>query len=258
MSGRIASGSSSYKFDFDEQTEVTLDAAGAAATPTTATSTCIPIQPRRRTCRRRKSSGAGGSFGFGVFTVQNTPATLVSSPASQTATAGATVTLTADVTGSPNEFQWYRNGRPLPEASYYKGATKAVLTITGVTPADQGTYQLRWTNPISGAGQTAPATLTVTGNFVRWTEASPITPVGAEVIAGEVVTNATSFVLKTGGGSAFDKVDDVGNSTGDGLFFRYENVTGDFDKQVRLVSLSHPPGSNGDGGPVCPRRFASA
>lgn len=242
LSGRIASGSSSYKFDFDEQTEVTLDAVGAGNSYTYDGNVNVypdPTSPAN--VQKAEVLWAGGSFGFGVFTVQNTPATLVSSPASQTATAGATVTLTADVTGSPNEFQWYRNGRPLPDASYYKGATKAVLTITGVTPADQGTYQLRWTNPISGAGQTTPATLTVSGNFVRWTEASPITPVGAEVIAGEVVTNATSFVLKTGGGSAFDKVDDVGNSTGDGLFFRYENVTGDFDKQVRLVSLSTDP-----------------
>jgi regulation of enolase protein 1 (concanavalin A-like superfamily) len=243
LSGRIASGASSYKFDFDEQTEVTLDAVGTGNSYTYDANVSVYADPTSpANVQKAEVLWAGGSFGFGVFTVQNTPAVLVASPGNQSVTAGSTVTLTADVTGSPNEFQWYRNGRPLPEASYYKGATKASLTITGVTPADQGSYQLRWTNPISGAGQTVAATLTVSGTFVRWTEAASITPVGAEVIDGEVVTNATSFVLRTGGGPAFDTVNpDNGDSTGDAAFFRYENVTGDFDKKVRLVGLSSDP-----------------
>lgn len=244
LSGRIASGNSSYKLDFDEQTEVTLDAVGTGNSYTYDANVNVYADPNSpANVQKAEILWSGGSFGFGVFTVQNTPATLVTSPASQTVAAGSTVTLTANVTGSPNDFRWYRNGRPLPEASYYKGATKMVLTITGVTPADAGTYQLKWTNPISGAGQTTAATLTVTGNFVRWagsTEIPARTP-DTSTFPGQVITNAASFTLEAGGLAAFDRVGEDGLSTGDTLFLRYEALTGDFDKRVRLISLTTDP-----------------
>src|SRR5688572_11382200 len=72
------------------------------------------------------------------------------------------------------------------------------------------------------------------------TEIPPRTP---ETFSREssVVENAGSFTLRAGGLGAFDGVDGSGFSTGDTLFFRYETVTGDFDKRVRLVSLTVDP-----------------
>lgn len=189
---------------------------------------------------------ANEAVGFGVFTVENTPATLVSSPTSQTVDAGSTAVLAADVTGSPNDFQWYRNGVPLPMTSYYQGARKMVLTIVGVTQADAGVYQLRWTNPLSGAGQTATATLTVNGEHIRWAGATDIA-IAADWLAapGELEEKAGSYVQKSTGFAAFDNEDPRGNLddvgypvNGDFGHFRYENVTGDFDKKVRVVGLS--------------------
>ncbi|MCC6231533.1 MAG: immunoglobulin domain-containing protein [Verrucomicrobiales bacterium] len=244
LSGRIASGQSSYRLDFDEQTEVTLDTVGTGNSYTYDANVNVYADPASpANLQKAEVLWSGGSFGFGVFTVQNVAATLVSSPTNQTVAAGTNVTLVADVTGSPNDFRWYRNGRPLPDAPYYVGAGKAALTIQGVTPADAGTYQLRWTNPISGAGQTATAVLTVTGSFVRWSDPVEIPARTAETttLEGVLTQGAASFTLEAGGLSAYDKVNDEGNSTGDTLFYRYERVTGDFDKRVRLVSLTTDP-----------------
>lgn len=244
LSGGIASGASSYKLEFDEQTEVTLDAVGVGNSYTYDGNVNVYADPTSpENVQKSEVLWSGGSFGFGVFTVQNTPATLVSSPTNQTVAAGATVTFAAEVTGSPNEFQWYHNGRPIPESAIYRGATKEVLTITGVTPVDAGSYQLRWTNPLSGAGQTETATLTVNGTFVRWTEAVeiPARTDSTTTLPGSVITNASSFTLEAGGLTAFDVTGEDGYSTGDTTFYRYETVTGDFDKKVRLISLTTDP-----------------
>lgn len=238
LSGRIASGRSSYKLDFDEQTEVTLNAVGTGNSYTYDGNVMVYRDPSSpATVQKAEVLWSGGSFGFGRFTVENTPARLVLSPTNQTVAAGATVTLVAQVEGSPNEYRWYRNGRPLPESAAYRGATKSTLTIHGATAKDWGSYELRWVNPISGPGKTQAANIVVNGSFVRWTEAAAIARVGEEAGASEITTNANSFTLQTFGGTAFDGVADNGDSTGDNLFFRYETVTGDFDKRVRLVKL---------------------
>lgn len=81
--------------------------------------------------------------------------TITTSPQSQTAAWGATVTLTVAATGSPAPtFQWYRNGQT------WASWTGASLTLTGVTPNDNGTYTAVATNS-AGSVTSAPATLTV-------------------------------------------------------------------------------------------------
>jgi hypothetical protein len=241
LNGSVASGKSAVKLDFDEDDEEIVDY--GATGHDYLYDPWIQVNPDKSAPANLGKSEvlvAFGSTGFGVFTVENVAATLVSSPANQTVVAGTDATLTADVTGSPNDFQWYRNGVPVPATAYYLGAKKVALKIVGVTPADAGSYQLKWTNPLSGAGETAAATLTVTGNFVRWTEAVDVV---ANVVdlplptPGEIVTNANSFTLKASGYGAFDKADAVG----DNGFYRYESVTGDFDKRVRLVNLKAEP-----------------
>lgn len=245
LSGSIASGNSSYKLDFNEVTEVTLDNPNTGNSYTYDGNVNVYADPTApANVQRSEVLWAGGSFGFGRFIVENVAATLVSSPTNQTVAAGATVTLAAQVTGSPNEFRWYRNGKPLPESPYYEGATKATLTIKGATATDAGTYQLRWTNPISGAGQTATATLTVNGSFVRWADPVEIPTRGDDTITqpGSLTQGANSFTLTAGGLAAYDSVNaDDGRTTGDTIYYRFEQVTGDFDKRVRLASLTVNP-----------------
>ena len=247
LDGTISSGKSSFKLNFLENDEVIDD-----QTPTGHDwlyDPWIEVHPDKTA---PANSGKAeilvsfGSAGFGVFTAENVAATLVSSPSDQTVAAGSDVTIAANVTGSPNDFQWFHNGVPVPTAPYYLGARKTVLNIKGVTPADAGTYQLKWTNPLSGAGQTATAKLTVTGSFVRWTANTDlvVNPTDYPLPSpGEVITNAASFTLRASGFAAFDKFDSTltNRAIGENGHFRYETVAGDFDKKVRVIGLATDP-----------------
>jgi len=239
LNGRIASGASSYQLDFNEVTEVTLDNPNTGNSYTYDANVTVYADPASPpNVQRAEVLWAGGSFGFGVFTVQNTPATLLGSPTNVTVAAGGAATFVANVTGSPNDFRWHRNGVPLPESAYYQGTDKLVLTITEVTAADAGSYQLKWTNPLSGAGETLAATLTVTGSHIRWVGAADIGTEARPMPApGEVISNNGTFTLRGGGYAAFDTAADQGDT----LFFRHEAVTGDFDRRVRLLSLTSDP-----------------
>ena len=67
------------------------------------------------------------------------------------------MTLQVAAAGStPMLFQWYFNGAPLP------GATNSSLTLSGVDPAQAGTYEAVVSNP-AGVAASQPATLTVAG-----------------------------------------------------------------------------------------------
>lgn len=184
---------------------------------------------------------AFGAYGFGVFTVQNTAASLVSSPSSTTAAAGSDVVLTAVVNGSPNDYTWYHNGAPISTSPIYQGTQKkAALKITSVSAADAGTYQLKWVNPITGAGQTAVATLTVTGFGVHLTAVDvlpEVAPTVTPAVGSTVGTGPDSFTVSGGGLKAFPSIADVDQS-GDVQQFAYESISGDFDKAVRLAGFS--------------------
>jgi len=74
-----------------------------------------------------------------------------------------------------------------------------------------------------------------------WTGATDVFPenVTPTPATGSVITNANSFILKAGGLAAFDRVDpETSLTTGDTSFFRFEDLIGDFDKKIRLVSLA--------------------
>jgi hypothetical protein len=244
LDGSIASGNSSYQIPVREDTVIVdYTNLGSGEEPDfDTTESMVDVVPDPSAPANLDKAWVLAAFangGFGLFNVQNVAATLVTSPTNQTVAAGADVTIAANVTGSPNSFQWYHNGVPVPSGPYFLGARKAVLKITGVTPGDAGIYQLKWTNPLSGAGQTAPITLDVTGNSVRWAATTDIQadPVNMPIMnPGELTTNAANsqFTMKAYGYSAFDNAQAVG----DNGMFRYENVTGDFDKRVRLVSLA--------------------
>lgn len=237
--GSIASGNSSLKLDFTEvdeepNTQAYLYDAWVNVYPDTSAEANLD---------KSEALVTFGTAGFGVFTVQNVAASLVSSPGNQTVAAGTDVTLAANVTGSPNHFQWYKDGEPLPAAPQYQGTTRKVaLTILGATAKDAGVYQLRWTNPISGAGQTTEATLGVTGQALRLT-AVQIQPEVLPIVIPEgsvTATGADAFTVEGPGLVAFPSASNP-VQPGDIQEFAYESITGDFDKIVKITSITSGP-----------------
>lgn len=259
MDGSIASGNSSVKLPFTEVDEV-IESNGAAGHDYLY-DPWIDITPDPAVPGKAEVLVSFGSTGFGAFTVQNVGAQLVSSPASQTVNAGVNteVTFAANVTGSPNSFQWYRNGVALKDLPKYQGSTRHVaLKIKGISLEDAGSYQLRWNNPISGAGQTAPADLVVNGNAILATTAlvtplvdddgDPSTPPVSGLIdesgatipiaAGSVnPTGAGTYNIVAGGLYGFANRNQVGQP-GDLQQVTYESVSGDFDKVVRVTAFA--------------------
>lgn len=245
--GSIASGNSSWKLDATEQDVFT---AGNAYDG------WVELNPDKTApanSGKAEALVAFGTYGFGVFSVQNTPASLVSSPSDATVPAGSTnVTLSATVTGSPNQYVWLHNGTPLQSSAHYLGlANKATLVINVVTPADAGTYQLTWTNPITGAGHTTVAHLSVTpvtGYAASLKGTDIIAPnTSSTPAAGSTVQTGTNTFTVTGGGlKAFPGVGDA-DQPGDVQQFAYETVTGDFDKVVQLTSLTADPSDTSAG-----------
>jgi len=235
--GSIASGQSSFKLDFTEVDE-------EPNVQSYLYDGWVEVYPDTTAAENLDKSevlAVFGTAGFGVFTVQNVAAQLIASPGAQTVAAGTDVILTANVTGSPNNFQWYLNGAPLPSAAYYQGTTKKVaLKIPAVTTADAGSYQLKWNNPISGAGETVAASLTVTGNSIRLAseQIQPEAGLPIAIPAGSfVATGEDSFTLSGPGLKAFTSATDP-IQPGDVQEFAYESITGDFDISVKLTSLT--------------------
>lgn len=258
LDGSIASGTSSVKLPFTEVDEPI----GAGITGHDYLyDPWIDVTPDPAVPGKAEVLVSFGSTGFGAFTIQNVAAQLVSSPASQTVTAGASteVSLVASVTGSPNSFQWYRDGVALPNEARYAGTTrKSTLIIKGVAQKDGGSYQLRWSNPISGAGQTVPANLLVNGSATLLTssvvmplvdaDADPSTPpttglldeagTPIDIAAGSVVaTGPDSFNITAGGLYGFANASRVGQP-GDLQQFSYEPISGDFDKSIKITGFA--------------------
>lgn len=238
--GSIASGNSSVKIDItevDEEPNVAsyLYDAWVNVYPDTAAAANLD---------KSEVLVTFGTGGFGVFTVQNVGATIISNPISQTVASGANVELVANVTGSPNSFQWYHNGEPIPALPHLLGTQrKSTLKIPSVTTADAGTYQLKWTNPITGAGETTVATLTVTGNSIRLASEQIMPEGGLSIPIGTgsmTVTGPSSFTLSGPGLKAFPSATDA-EQPGDVQQFAYESITGDFDIAVKLTGLTSGP-----------------
>lgn len=82
------------------------------------------------------ANAAGSVTSAAAVVVVNTPPVITAQPvATQSVTAGATVTLSVSADGNPAPtYQWSKNGAVLP------GATGATLALTGVSAAAAGTY----------------------------------------------------------------------------------------------------------------------
>lgn len=114
---------------------------------------------------------AGSGYGYGVFTVQNVAPSITLEPSDISLTENGSFTLDVQVAGSPNTYQWSKDGVALDPAAtkddgspYYvrsvvAGVTKSRLTVTKAKLADSGKYKLSVVNPL---GQVASREITVT------------------------------------------------------------------------------------------------
>jgi plastocyanin len=139
------------------------------------------------------SNPAGSATGNGavltVIPAQSAPV-FTTQPASQTVTAGASVTFTAAAAGSPAPtYQWRRNGANIV------GATSASYTIASVAATDAGTYTVVATNSV-GSATSNGAVLTV--NSAASAPIFTVQPASQTVAAGAAVT----FVAAASGSPA--------------------------------------------------------
>lgn len=108
------------------------------------------------------------------------------------ATTGGDVTLTTTATGEGTlTYQWRKNGTPLTNGasgsgSSYAGVTTPSLSITGVSSADDGNYDLVVTNP-GGSSTSTASVLSVTNG----------------AIAPSIVADPVSLAAITGGTASF-------------------------------------------------------
>jgi hypothetical protein len=114
----------------------------------------------------------------------NSPPSFSTHPASQTMTAGASVTFSSAAGGTPAPtFQWRKNNVDIG------GATSSSLTINSVTEGDAGSYTVVATNS-QGSATSNPATLTVSA--VLSAPSFTIQPASQSVNAGGGVTFSAS------------------------------------------------------------------
>jgi uncharacterized repeat protein (TIGR03803 family) len=103
----------------------------------------------------------GGSGNCGTVFRFLVPPVITVQPQSQTNNAGATVIFLVSATSlNPMGFQWQRNGTNLVDGGNLSGTTTNILSITGISDSDVGTYSVVLTNS-DGSVTSSNATLTV-------------------------------------------------------------------------------------------------
>ena len=101
--------------------------------------------------------GAGGGTGGGTVAPN-----IITSPASQNVTVGATVTFSVVAGGTaPLSYQWQRNGVNLANGGNVSGTTTATLTLNNVSTGDTAHYQVVVSNGTPPPATSAYAVLTV-------------------------------------------------------------------------------------------------
>jgi hypothetical protein len=87
-----------------------------------------------------------GQYGYVIFSsnsvVSPGPQILSINPSLANAILGSNVTFTANATGSGLTYHWSKNGVNLIDGGGISGSTTTALSLTGVQPAQEGTYKL--------------------------------------------------------------------------------------------------------------------
>ena len=88
----------------------------------------------------------------------DSPPAITAQPQNQTVPLGLAATFSVNVTGSPIQYQWNRNGSPIP------GATGRTYTIPATVTTDAGSiFTVTVSNNTFGKVTSSPASLTLTG-----------------------------------------------------------------------------------------------
>lgn len=102
----------------------------------------------------------GSRVSFPVTVTVAAPPSFQQEPASQVATAGGKLTLSAGASGPATTYQWFKDGVKI------EGATNRVLTLAGVQPADAGSYTVTASNGFGArASQTASVSVSAPPGF---------------------------------------------------------------------------------------------
>ena len=127
------------------------------------------------------SNTVGSATSNGADLVVNTPPVFTFQPTSQTVLAGSTLALGVGATGGASfNYQWRKNGVAIA------GATGSTLTLTGVTAADAGNYDVYVSNALGLVGSSL-AQITVT--------TTPVAPTIVVQPAGRTALIGTSSLL---------------------------------------------------------------
>ncbi|MGI8964842.1 MAG: immunoglobulin domain-containing protein, partial [Limisphaerales bacterium] len=99
------------------------------------------------------------------FSQTNQPPTILSQPKSRTNYSGTTAifSITTDGTG-PLSYQWIKNGTNLLDGGHVFGSRTSTLTLTAITSADAGNYNVMVSNEV-GSTNSASGLLTVVYPF---------------------------------------------------------------------------------------------
>ncbi|MBL9186612.1 MAG: immunoglobulin domain-containing protein [Opitutaceae bacterium] len=189
------------------------------------------------------------------------PPTIVTSPANQTATVGATVTFTVTATDTSLaalSFQWRRDGVAITGNA---SVQTAALTLTGLTTAVAGSYDCVVSNAF-GSGTSAAATLTVAkapatvalGGLGQIYDGTPraVTATTSPAGLGVVLTYDGSATAPTNAGSyavvaTIADANYTGSATGALLVAKaaatiaFSNTTQTYDGTPKAVTLTTTP-----------------
>ncbi|MDD5141112.1 MAG: immunoglobulin domain-containing protein [Verrucomicrobiales bacterium] len=164
------------------------------------------------------------------LTVVSSPS-IVTPPASQTVSAGASTSFTVSAAGSaPLVYRWLKNTLPLADGGNVSGSATATLTLSGVSTNDAASYSVTVSNSLGGI--TSPvATLTVMVPPAIITQ-----PAGASVVAG---TNVTFTVAASGSATLAFQWRKNGNALANG-----GNVSGANSATLSLTNVSATDAAN--------------
>ncbi|MDE3066344.1 MAG: immunoglobulin domain-containing protein [Verrucomicrobiota bacterium] len=142
-------------------------------------------------------TGLGTPTGTNLINALVPTPSILTPPASQTATNGNNVTFSVTAGGqSPLSYQWLFNGNALTSGGNISGATSSTLTIASVTSADAGNYNVVVTNGY-GAATSSVAALTVVFPPTFTTEPTNQTvPVGGNAVFSATVAGASPLAYQ--------------------------------------------------------------
>ena len=89
-----------------------------------------------------------GQYGYVIFSSNSVvtagPQILSINPSSANILLGSNATFTANATGSGLTYHWFKNGVSLTDGGGISGSGSSTLNLTGVQPAQEGTYITWW------------------------------------------------------------------------------------------------------------------